>query len=77
MRQSELTELWVIYDTQEECFIKFCTKAAWATSGAAKNAWGFHNYKWKENVKFNEQSRYVVMNIFHLAWWKQTFMGET
>lgn len=76
MRQSKLEELWVVYDTQENCFVKFGTKAAWVTSGAAKNAWNCHNYNYIRHVTFNEQSRYVVMNVFDLAWWKQTFMGE-
>lgn len=70
MKQSKLTELWVIYDTQENCFIKLGTKAAWVTIVAAKNSWNCHNYDWKENITFNEQSRYVVMNVFDEYAWK-------
>lgn len=64
MRQSKLEGLWVIYDTQEECFIKFGTKAAWVSSVAAKNAWNCHNHDWDRIAAFNEQTRYVVLNVF-------------
>lgn len=79
MKQSKLEALWVIYDTQENCFIKFGTKAAWVTSGAAKNAWNCHNYNWPDKtVTFNEQSRYVVMNVFDEHAWKiqRVWVGE-
>ena len=70
MRQDNLTELWVIYDKQENCFIKFGAKAAWVTSGAAKNAWHCHNHAWGKNAVFSEQTRYVVINIFDDSGWK-------
>lgn len=70
MRQDKLTELWVIYDTQENCFIKFGAKAAWVSSGAAKNAWNCHNHSWCENVTFNGQTRYIVVNVFDNSGWK-------
>ena len=36
-------------------------KIAWTSQGAAKNA--YHNYSWKDQLKFDEQSRYIVVSI--------------
>ena len=69
-KQEKLTELWVIYDKQEKCFIKFGNKAAWVSSAAAKNAWNYHNHSWREKVTFNEQTRYIIVNVFDNSGWK-------
>jgi hypothetical protein len=53
--------LYAIYDTQTAKFLKFGSKIAWTSQGAAKNA--YHNYSWKDQLKFDEQSRYIVVSI--------------
>lgn len=57
--------LYAIYDTQTAKFLKFGTKIGWTTSGAAKNAYAYHNYRYNtmKHPKFDEQSRYIVVSL--------------
>ena len=58
--------LFAVYDTQTGQFVKFGSKIAWVSTGAAKNAFNLHNGKCGYNGDgkgFNEQNRYIVVQV--------------
>jgi len=59
------TNLYAIYNTQTNQFLKFGSKIAWTNAGAAKNAYNLHEgNSWsKLGHKFDEQSRYIVVTL--------------
>lgn len=62
--------IFAIFDTEEQQFVQYKSKVAWASSGAAKAAWNLHdrtrNYTYKEGWWkgiFDDQSRFVIKNL--------------
>ena len=55
--------LYAIYDTKTGKFMKFGSKVAWASSSAAKNAYACHNQTWKDQFKFDDQNRLIIVSV--------------
>lgn len=51
-------KIYVIYDTQDECFVSFNHKAAWTAAGRAKSAFTAHM-----RPAYAEQERYIVLPV--------------
>ncbi len=51
-------KIYVIYDTQDECFVSFNYKAAWTAEGRAKSAFTAHM-----RSSYAEQERYIVLPV--------------
>ncbi len=51
-------KIYVIYDTEEDCFVSYNNKAAWTKVGNAKLAFTKHYYK-----SYSEQKRYIILPI--------------
>ncbi|AFC21187.1 hypothetical protein [Enterobacter phage EC152] len=73
--KKHLDSVFVIYDTQEgKLWNSNGTKIGWVTTGAAKNAWNLcsktvydpNNGDRPVKVKFDEQTRYVIVQISEL-----------
>lgn len=66
--------VFVIYDTVDKCLWKSGAKVGWIKSSAAKNAWNLcskttydpNNGDRPIKIKFDEQKRYVVVQISEL-----------
>ena len=54
--------LYAIYDTQTGKFLKFGSKVAWTSTGAAKNAYGCHNPSYPGQLKFDDQNRLIIVS---------------
>lgn len=64
-----MNKIFAIYDTQENTFLSFRSKVAWATIAAAKNAFGLHMPRlYNEAVgycqqRFDDQTRYEIVEL--------------
>ena len=58
-------KIYVIYDTQEDCFVTFNHKAAWTKVGNAKNSFNVHMFDWskRSHKRFDEQTRYIILPV--------------
>ena len=55
-------KIYVIYDTQEDCFVSYNNKAAWTKESNAKLAFTNHQGGWK-GKSYSEQKRYIVLPV--------------
>lgn len=55
--------VFVIYDTVDRCLWNHKAKIGWISSGAAKNAWNLVHATWSGKQYFDDQQRYVVIEL--------------
>ena len=59
-----MTKIYGILDTELNEFLSYNSKCGWTKVGNAKNAWtNANNGYGREHVSFNEQTRYVVVDL--------------
>ncbi|AKJ73528.1 hypothetical protein SP40_87 [Salmonella phage 40] len=55
--------VFVIYDTVDKFLWNSGAKVGWIKSGAAKNAWNLVNSSWNGKKYFDNQTRYVIVEL--------------
>lgn len=62
---STTKEMYAIFDTETLSFVKFGSKIAWVSVGAAKNSYACHSYIFSTSVhkSFDDQTQFKIIRI--------------
>lgn len=61
MPPEKLETMYMMWDTENNCYVKFKNKVAWTTQAGAANAYNIHS-KYPLG-RYTEQSRYRVIKL--------------